>query len=185
MYSLVARQAMTDMAFVGPMTMALALGALALFDDSDEELPRRGRGLAQLAAPSAVLRHPRAVRRGDPAAADHRFSPAEGARSVGRARPADVRHRRDVPYYLGFALFLFLAARTRYKAPLHLYIAAMMCGLAVLAKGLAGLGLPVIVFVAYLVFTWNWRRLGGRSCARRCCVSLVAWWWSRRPGTTR
>ena len=35
----------------------------------------------------------------------------------------------------------------------------MMCGLAVLAKGLAGLGLPVIVFVAYLAFTWNWRRL--------------------------
>ena len=30
MYSLVARQAMTDMAFVGPMAMALALGALAL-----------------------------------------------------------------------------------------------------------------------------------------------------------
>ena len=38
---LVARQAMTDMAFVGPMTMALALGALALFDDQDDELPRR------------------------------------------------------------------------------------------------------------------------------------------------
>ena len=46
MYSLVARQAMTDMAFVGPMTMALALGALALFDDDDELLPpaREGAG---------------------------------------------------------------------------------------------------------------------------------------------
>ena len=42
MYSLVARQAMTDMAFVGPMAMALALGAMALFDDRDELLPRRG-----------------------------------------------------------------------------------------------------------------------------------------------
>ena len=41
LYSLVARQAMTDMAFVGPMTMALALGALALFDDDDVPLPRR------------------------------------------------------------------------------------------------------------------------------------------------
>ncbi|MEP6655199.1 MAG: glycosyltransferase family 39 protein, partial [Myxococcales bacterium] len=41
MYALVTRQAMTDMAFVGPMTMALALGALALFDDQDDELPRR------------------------------------------------------------------------------------------------------------------------------------------------
>src|SRR4051794_10244910 len=62
MYSLVARQAMTDMAFVGPMSMALALGALALFprraghsseqggpspesQPEDVPLPRRGRGL--------------------------------------------------------------------------------------------------------------------------------------------
>ena len=41
LYALVSRQAMTDMAFVGPMTMALALGALALFDDEDVALPRR------------------------------------------------------------------------------------------------------------------------------------------------
>ena len=41
LYALVSRQAMTDMAFVGPMTMALALGALALFDDEDIPLPRR------------------------------------------------------------------------------------------------------------------------------------------------
>src|SRR3954466_25041 len=41
LYSLVARQAMTDMAFVGPMTMALALGALALFDDQDAVPERR------------------------------------------------------------------------------------------------------------------------------------------------
>ena len=60
MYSLVARQAMTDMAFVGPMAMALALGALALFDDADEPLPRReariGRRWIELAAPPALLR---------------------------------------------------------------------------------------------------------------------------------
>jgi 4-amino-4-deoxy-L-arabinose transferase-like glycosyltransferase len=35
MFSLVARQAMTDMPFVGPMTLALALGTLALFEDDD------------------------------------------------------------------------------------------------------------------------------------------------------
>ena len=65
-----------------------------------------------------------------------------------------------IPYWVGFVGFIVLAARfIRYKAPLYLSIAAMMCGLAVLAKGLAGLGLPVIVFVAYLAFTWNWKRL--------------------------
>ena len=46
LYALVARQAMTDMAFVGPMTLALALGALALEEPRTEAptLPRRGRG---------------------------------------------------------------------------------------------------------------------------------------------
>src|SRR5438045_87515 len=41
LFSLVARQAMTDMPFIGPMTLALGLGALALFEQNDEELPRR------------------------------------------------------------------------------------------------------------------------------------------------
>ena len=35
LFSLVARQAMTDMAFIGPMTLALALCALALFDEEE------------------------------------------------------------------------------------------------------------------------------------------------------
>ena len=64
---LVSRQAMTDMAFVGPMTMALALGALALFDDEDVPLPRReariGSRKLDLAAPPAVLRRDRACSR--------------------------------------------------------------------------------------------------------------------------
>ncbi len=63
-----------------------------------------------------------------------------------------------IPYYLGFVAFVFLAARTRNKAPLYLYLAAILCALAVLAKGLAGLGLPLIIFSP----TWlhrNWRRL--------------------------
>ena len=64
-----------------------------------------------------------------------------------------------IPYYLGSLLFLWLCARARYRAPLYLYIAAMLCGVAVLAKGLAGAGLPIIIFLAYLLFTWNWKRL--------------------------
>ena len=79
-----------------------------------------------------------------------------------------------IPYYLGFALFVLLAARTRYKAPFYLYLAAIMCGLSVLAKGLAGLGLPVIVFVAYLAFTWNWRRLQRAQLRYGIVVSLIA-----------
>ena len=44
LFSLVARQAMTDMPFVGPMTLALALGILALFEEDDRDLPRRESG---------------------------------------------------------------------------------------------------------------------------------------------
>ncbi len=89
LYSLVARQAMTDMAFVGPMTMALALGALALFDDEDLPLPRRRSARRPLdvllAAAPAVLSGRRPVRGGLAAAADRqrRRSCAGRSRSAG------------------------------------------------------------------------------------------------------
>ena len=74
MYSLVARQAMTDMAFVGPMTMALALGALALLDDDGRgaaaaraRLAGAGRTTRCSTGPSALFCA------GDRPAADHRF----------------------------------------------------------------------------------------------------------------
>jgi 4-amino-4-deoxy-L-arabinose transferase-like glycosyltransferase len=159
MFSLVARQAMTDMAFVGPMAMALALGALALLDDKDEELPRRGVGwkswphhslfyvtiavFALIAVPQLVID-----------SIQLKVKIPWGGRQVLMYGAVAM-----IPYWLGAAAFVFFAARLRYKAPLYLSIAAMLCGLAVLAKGLAGLGLPVIVFLVYLAFTWNWRRL--------------------------
>ena len=174
MYSLVARQAMTDMAFVGPMAMALALGAMALFDDSDELLPRKGRGrwswphhglfyggvalfalttIPQLIVDSIQLRVE--IPWG------HGVLKMYGAVAM-------------IPYFLGFVAFIVLAARTRYKAPLYLYIAAILCGLSILAKGLAGLGLPLIVFLAYLGFTWNWKRLRRAQLLYGVIVSLIA-----------
>ena len=87
-----------------------------------------------------------------------------------------------LPYIAGFCAFLCSSARTRYKAPLYLYIAATLCGLATLAKGIAGLGLPVIVFLAYLGFTWNWKRLrraqlrlGVLLALLGCAVVAVPW----------
>ncbi|HVZ72147.1 MAG TPA: glycosyltransferase family 39 protein [Polyangia bacterium] len=174
MYSLVARQAMTDMAFVGPMAMALALGALALFDDRDELLPRRGKGwrswpdhglfygtlilFAVCVIPQLVID-----------SIQLKVEVPWGERTIKMYGAVAM-----IPYYIGFALFVVLAARTRYKAPLYLYLAAILCGLAVLAKGLAGLGLPLIVFLAYLAFTWNWRRLRRAQLLYGVLVSLVA-----------
>jgi 4-amino-4-deoxy-L-arabinose transferase-like glycosyltransferase len=174
MFSLVARQAMTDMAFIGPMTMALALCALALFDDEDGELPRRRWGrfswphhatfyltiglLALTVLPQIVV-------------------------DAIQLRPWNIWPQRNLripgvvvmlPYAIGFVVFVWYAAKTRYKAPFYLHLAAILCGLAILAKGLAGLGLPVIVFLAYLLFTWNWRRLARAQLLPALLLALLA-----------
>ncbi len=178
MYSLVARQAMTDMAFVGPMAMALALGALALFDESEQPLGRRGQ--RQGAGFWSWPHHP--IFYGTLALMAVTVIPQLVVDSV-QLKVVIPWGGRDVkmygaiamiPYYLGFALFVLLAARTRYKAPFYLYLAAIMCGLSVLAKGLAGLGLPVIVFVAYLAITGSWRRLQRAQLRTGIIVSLIA-----------
>jgi 4-amino-4-deoxy-L-arabinose transferase-like glycosyltransferase len=174
MYSLVARQAMTDMAFVGPMTMALALGALALFDDQDRLLPRRSwrrlswphHGLFYLAIGLfCVTTLPQLLAN----IFQLRWSFTLAGKAV--ALPGIVLM---LPFLAGFVGFLILAARTRYKAPLYLYTAAILCGLAILAKGLAGLGLPVIIFLAYLLFTWNWKRLHRAQLYYGIVVALLA-----------
>jgi 4-amino-4-deoxy-L-arabinose transferase-like glycosyltransferase len=174
MYSLVARQAMTDMAFVGPMSMALALGAFALFDDRDEMLPRRGRrwwswpdhplfyGTLALFAITTI---PQLI----VDSVQLRVEIPWGDRALRMYGAVAM-----IPYFVGFAAFVFLAARTRYRAPFYLYIAAILCGISVLAKGLAGLGLPLIVFLAYLAFTWNWRRLRRAQLLYGVVVSLIA-----------
>jgi 4-amino-4-deoxy-L-arabinose transferase-like glycosyltransferase len=177
LYGLVSRQAMTDMAFVGPMTMALALGALALFDDADVTLERRdvrvaGRTLSWPHHPLfytaiglfTVAALPQLIV--DSIQLKWRLPGQSGA-----VLPGVVVM---IPYFVGFVAFLLLAARVRYKAPLYLFIAATLCGLAILAKGLAGLGLPVLVFLAYLGFTWNWRRLARAQLGYGVLVALLA-----------
>jgi 4-amino-4-deoxy-L-arabinose transferase-like glycosyltransferase len=174
MFSLVARQAMTDMAYVGPMTMALALGTLALLDDRDEILPRRGKGwlswphhpLFYLTAGFfAVISLPQLII--DSVALKVRVP-------VGGHEQLMYGIVVMWPYWLGFGAFLLFAARLKYKAPLYLHIAAMLCALSVLAKGLAGLGLPVIIFVAYLLFTWSWKRLQRAQLGWGVLVSIIA-----------
>jgi 4-amino-4-deoxy-L-arabinose transferase-like glycosyltransferase len=178
LYALVSRQAMTDMAFVGPMTMALALGALALFDDEDVLLPRREAHLGK-----RKIHWP-----------DHPlFYLATGlfvvvtlpqlvidslqlgwTVSLGGNRYALSGVVVMLPYIAGFIAFFALIVRIRYKAPLYLIIAATLCGLATLAKGLAGLGLPVLVFLCFLAFTWNWKRLNRAQLGFAILIAFIA-----------
>jgi 4-amino-4-deoxy-L-arabinose transferase-like glycosyltransferase len=175
LFSLIARQGMTDMAFVGPMTLALGLGALALFEDDDKELPRRHwrrfswphhslfyvtLGLMVVCAlPQLIV---------DSVQLSWRLFPSRPRSPV---LPGILVM---LPYFAGFVAFVFFSARTRFKAPFYLYIAGILCALAILAKGLAGLGLPVIVFLAYLLFTWNWKRLDRAQLYYGVLVALLA-----------
>lgn len=174
MFSLVARQAMTDMPFVGPMTLALSLGTLALFEDDERDLPRRSWG--RLSWPSHPLFYitiaifvvcalPQLIIDAVNVPWQPGFLRKKGMSIPGIAVFA--------PYFIAFAAFIVLAARTRKKAPFYLYIAGILCALAVLAKGIAGLGLPVIVFLAYLLFTWNWSRLGRNQLGYGVIVAFL------------
>jgi 4-amino-4-deoxy-L-arabinose transferase-like glycosyltransferase len=172
-YALVARQAMTDMTMVGPATLALALAALALLDRDERELPRRGRGLWSwphhplfygalgvfllCTVPQLLID-----------SIDLRVRMPWGRRLVTMYGAVAM-----IPYWVGVLGGALFIARSRYRRPLYLYIAAALCGLAVLGKGLAGLGLPVIIFTAYVLFTGQWRKLGGRQFPLAVLGSLL------------
>ena len=53
-------------------------------------------------------------------------------------------------------------------------MAAILCALAVLAKGLAGLGLPLIILTAYLAFTGSWHCLRRPQMAFALFVAVIA-----------
>jgi 4-amino-4-deoxy-L-arabinose transferase-like glycosyltransferase len=181
-YALIARQAMTDMTFVGPATLALALAALALHDPDGRELPRRTLGrlswphhpLFYLALGSFLLvMLPQLLID----SIDLRVRMPWRGRSVTMYGAVVM-----IPYWVGTAAVVGLLTRARFRRPLYLLPAAVLCGLAVLGKGLAGLGLPVIIFAAYLIWTGSWRQLGGRQlpialAAAVVVVALVAVPW--------
>ena len=78
------------------------------------------------------------------------------------------------PYWVGVVLVPALVARSRRRAPLYLFIAAVLCGLAVLGKGIAGLALPVIIFAVHVLVSGRWRRLIERDLALALPVALLA-----------
>ena len=185
-YALVARQAMTDMTFVGPATLALALAALALLDRDERELPRRGRGLwswphhplfyGALGVVPAAHRAPAADRLHRPARA-HALGPPprdhvrRGGHDplLGRGARRRRAHRR----------------RSRYRRPLYLYIAAVAvragrAGQGPRRPGPAGHHLrrlrPVHRAVAHAS--------AGGSCRWPSWCRCWWWRWWPSPGTT-
>jgi 4-amino-4-deoxy-L-arabinose transferase-like glycosyltransferase len=148
---LITRQAMTDMPFTAPMTIALCLGGLALLAPDETPLPRMHLGslswphapayygllalftlsaLPQLVVDSVQLRA---------------FAMMFGSRwQIPGIVPM-------LPYFGGFLVTIWWTARATNRRQLYLLSAWVLCALASLAKGPAGLALPAIVLALYLV----------------------------------
>jgi 4-amino-4-deoxy-L-arabinose transferase-like glycosyltransferase len=138
---LVARQAMTDMPFVAPMTIALCLAAVALLDEESCEAasPRLRRlalaGLLLVTLPQLILfsRQLHGV-----------FLPL-GKRVV--QVPGVVAM---LPYFVALPVTIYLCSRGRSHRALLLQTAWALTALATLAKGPAGLALPALTIFLFL-----------------------------------
>src|SRR5262249_18692822 len=146
---LITRQVMTDMPFVAPMTIALCLGGLALLlpeEEREAELPRRsitvfGRVLSWpdsgafygFLALFVLTTLPQLVL----FSMQLRFTLKVGANNVHLLGIVAM-----LPYLAAFVVALWWCARARNRRQLYMLSAWVLCALASLAKGPAGLALP-------------------------------------------
>jgi 4-amino-4-deoxy-L-arabinose transferase-like glycosyltransferase len=163
-WAFITRQAMTDMAFVSPMTIALALAGLALLLPEEEAERELSRGELRLG--KRTLSYPR----------DRAFWGfvalfalttlpqlaviAVQLTLVVRLKSANLRIAGIVPmlpYVIAFFVALWWCARATNKRQLYLFSGYVLCALASLAKGPAGVALPALVLVVYLVLAGRWR----------------------------
>ena len=173
---LIARQAMTDMPFVAPMTIALCLGAMALLAPDDTPLPRKQwRWLSWPHAP-----------------AFYGFFALFVFFAGGQLLIDSIELRLRVsptlilpglvpmlPYIGCFFVGLWWAARATTRRELYLLSAWLLCALASLAKGPAGLALPAITLALYLVCAGRWRDIWKLELLRGGLVFIacgIPWW---------
>jgi len=167
-WALITRQAMTDMPFVAPMTVAVAFAGLALIprrrgansplsasEDMEAELPRRSLELGPL---SLSWPHARAfygflalyalcvvpqlivnlVQLGS-------FTLTLLGHTYRVAGAAAV-----LPFVLLFVLSLYFASQVKTRRSIYLWVAYLMGALATLAKGPAGIGMPMLAVLVFL-----------------------------------
>ncbi len=172
-WAFITRQAMTDMSFVAPMTVALALAGLAVLlpeEEREAELPRKGPRrfswphtasfyvfflvlvftvLVPLTIISVQLK------------AAFVLGPVHIGRYVIALPSVTFRDIWGIvpmaPYWALSVWAILWCARARNKRQVYLYTAYVMCGLATLAKGPAGLALPAIVIAVYLFLAGRYR----------------------------
>ncbi len=178
-WALITRQAMTDMAFVAPMTLATVFAALALVPqrrsptdpssplvDHKADLPRRslhffGQELSWphdpafygfLALFSLVVLPQLVVN----LIQLKSFAVSIRGHGFRVAGPLAM-----LPFVLLFLLTLVWCSQARSRRSVYLWTAYALCGLATLAKGPAGIGMPVLTLGLYLVLSGRLAELFG------------------------
>ncbi len=180
-WALISRQAMTDMPFVVPMTVAVAFAGLALiphrrrtdessFEDAMEApLPRRSlhKGPLRLSWPHAKAFYgfltlyalcviPQLLVN---LVQLETFSVPLFGHTYRVAGAAAV-----LPFVLAFGLSLYYSTQARTRRSIYLWIAYLMGALATLAKGPAGIAMPILVVLIFLLITGRMDEIwGGRN----------------------
>ncbi|HEX6837794.1 MAG TPA: glycosyltransferase family 39 protein, partial [Polyangia bacterium] len=146
---LITRQAMTDLPFVAPMTIALACAAVALLGPDEELAPsRRTRRVALVALLALTI--PQLVL----FSVQLRCVVRLGSRAW--HAPGVVAM---LPYILALPLVVWWCARARSRQKLHLQVAWVACAVATLAKGPAGLALPALTIALFLLLAGRAREI--------------------------
>ena len=177
----ITRQAMTDMAFVAPMTIALALAGMGLLlpeEEREKPLPRRSFSIW-----SFDISYPHA-------GAFYGFLAlfvlttlpqliiiSIQLHLVFRVGATTVRMSGVVPmlpYIAAFLFALWWCARAENKRQLYLFSGYVLCALASLAKGPAGLALPALVLILYLVVSGRLKEIWTKLEIPRGCVLFIA-----------
>jgi len=160
-YFFLARQGMTDMPFVAPMTAALCFFMLAMFGEESEREARYARIAFWAAFALVVL-------------------PQLVMLATGLRAPIRVAGFRlwaglhVVPYLAVGAVLLWFARRVRSARQHYLFLFYLMCGIAMLAKGLPGPVLPGLVILGYILASGEWRMVLRAEIPRGFLVLALA-----------
>ncbi len=187
-WAFISRQAMTDMAFVAPMTVALMLCGIALLAPGDEferELERRPTSLG-FSIPKSGAFYGLMVLIALTVVPPLIIISAQ-LQTMAKIGPYLIKFIGLVPmlpYWGLLILAIFWSIRAKNKRQLYLHSAFVLAGLATLAKGPAGLALPSLVVGFYLALAGRWKDIFTK-------LELISWpesgkpkWWQvlRAPG---
>jgi len=145
-YFFIARQAMTDMPFVAPMTAALCFFMLAMFLEESGREARYARIAFWVAFGLLVL-------------------PQLGLLAMGLHAPIRISGLKlwpglhIVPYVLVGGVLIWFTRRVKTARQHYLFLFYLMCGVAMMAKGLPGPVLPGLAILGYILATGEWRMI--------------------------